>query len=462
MIVRKFVASNTREALRLVRDTLGSDAIILSNRTVDGEIEVMAVAEADFDGSMPLIKAAARSSQPSTSAKAAPSPASQDPVMPAATTSARRGEAQVFRNARVRPVSWPLASGGVAPAAPRSAATPPTPTPTPTPEPAAPASLTDGAVADLLAEVRSLKQMVESQLSGFAWGEVARHNPARAEAMRQWLAAGFSPSLGRKWIEEQAQDLSMTELCAALRLRLHRELQGRVVESDLVEESGTFALVGPTGVGKTTTVAKIGARCAMRHGSQQVAFVTTDSYRIGAEDQLRVYAKLLGTPVFAARDGAELDVTLEDIRRRRLVLIDTIGMGQRDQRLADQLKLFTGDGHKVRRVLVIAANTQISALEDVVKRYGEGGLHGCILTKIDEAVRLGEVLDIVVRHDLPVHYLSNGQRVPEDLHRPNPLYLADRAFRAVGTLPPFEGQERDELALYSAALEMRTQMTDAT
>jgi flagellar biosynthesis protein FlhF len=456
MIVRKFVASNTREALRLVRDTLGSDAIILSNRTVDGEIEVMAVAEADFDGSMPLIKATARSNRQSTSAKAAPAPASPDAAMAAAVKSARRGEAQVFRNARVRPVSWPLASGSATPVAPRMAPT------TPASVPASPAGLTDGAIADLLAEVRSLKQMVESQLSGFAWGEVARHNPARAEAMRQWLAAGFSPSLGRIWIEEQARDLSMTELCAALRLRLHRELQGRVVESDLVEESGTFALVGPTGVGKTTTVAKIGARCAMRHSSQQVAFVTTDSYRIGAEDQLRVYAKLLGTPVFAARDGAELDVTLEDIRRRRLVLIDTIGMGQRDQRLADQLKLFHGDGHKVRRVLVIAANTQISALEDVVKRYGEGGLDGCILTKIDEAVRLGEVLDIVVRHDLPVHYLSNGQRVPEDLHRPNPLYLADRAFRAVGTLPPFEGQERDELALYSAALEMRTQMTDAT
>lgn len=280
--------------------------------------------------------------------------------------------------------------------------------------------------------------------------------------MRQWLAAGFSPGLGRGWLDEMQPGLSPTEICAALRLRLHRELQGRVVESDLVEESGTFALVGPTGVGKTTTVAKIGARCAMRHGSQQLAFVTTDSYRVGAEDQLRIYAKLLGVPVFAARDGAELDVTLEDIRRRRLVLVDTIGMGQRDQRLADQLRLLTGAGHGVRRILVIAANTQLSTLEDVIRRYGEGGLYGCILTKIDEAVRLGEVLDVVVRHQLPVHYLSNGQRVPEDLHRPNPLYLADRAFRSVGRLPPFEGRERDELALYTAALETHINALNAT
>lgn len=417
MIVRKFVAASTREALRLVRDTLGADAIILSNRTVDGEIEVMAVAEADFDGNMPVIS-----------------------TMPPAVAS--RHEAQVFRNARAgatRPRPSPDA-GSLAEAD----------------------ALTGITVSDLLAEMRSLKQLVESQLSGFAWGEVARQDPSRAEALRQWLAAGFSPGLGRGWLDEMQPGLSPTEICAALRLRLHRELQGRVVESDLVEESGTFALVGPTGVGKTTTVAKIGARCAMRHGSQQLAFVTTDSYRVGAEDQLRIYAKLLGVPVFAARDGAELDVTLEDIRRRRLVLVDTIGMGQRDQRLADQLRLLTGAGHGVRRILVIAANTQLSTLEDVIRRYGEGGLYGCILTKIDEAVRLGEVLDVVVRHQLPVHYLSNGQRVPEDLHRPNPLYLADRAFRSVGRLPPFEGRERDELALYTAALETHINALDAT
>jgi flagellar biosynthesis protein FlhF len=450
MIVRKFVASNTREALRLVRDTLGSDAIILSNRTIDGEIEVMAVAEADFDGNMPVIKAnaPARAVTPPPQAQALREP---PPTLQSLAPSLTAAEAQVFRNARVPPVRL------------RPAATPldPEPLPAAASAPSAPAA-SEAVVTDLLAEVRSLKQLVESQLSGFAWGEVARQNPSRAEAMRQWLAAGFSPALGRSWLDQQSIGLSPAELCTALRLRLHRELQGRMVESDLVEETGIFALVGPTGVGKTTTVAKIGARCAMRHGSQQVAFVTTDSYRIGAEDQLRVYAKLLGTPVFAARDGAELDVTLEDIRRRRLVLVDTIGMGQRDQRLADQLRLLTGAGHKVRRILVVAANTQLSTLEDVVNRYGEGGLDGCILTKIDEAVRLGEVLDVVVRHGLPVHYLSNGQRVPEDLHRPNPLYLADRAFRAVGRLPPFEGQERDELALYTAALETRANVADAS
>lgn len=436
MIVRKFVASNTRDALRLVRDTLGSGAIILSNRTIDGEIEVMAVAEADFDGGVPVVKPGSPE----------PPPRQRSPEQ--APTQPRVG-AQVFRNARVRP--------------PRPHPTvPDAAEPGPVPATAAAASaVTESVVSDLLTEVRSLKNLVESQLSGFAWGEVARQNPARAETLRQWLAAGFSPSLGRAWLEEQPAGLSATDLCAGLRLRLHRELQSRVVESDLVEASGTFALVGPTGVGKTTTVAKIGARCAMRHGSQQLAFITTDSYRVGAEDQLRVYAKLLGAPVFAARDGAELDVTLEDIRRRRLVLVDTIGMGQRDQRVADQLRLLTSAGHNVQRILVIAANTQLSTLEDVVKRYGEGGLDGCILTKIDEAVRLGEVLDVVVRHDLSVHYLSNGQRVPEDLHRPNPLYLADRAFRAVGRLPPFEGQERDELALYTAALETRIRAPDA-
>jgi flagellar biosynthesis protein FlhF len=405
MIVRKFVASSTREALRLVRDTLGANAIILSNRTVDGEIEVMAVAEGDFDGNPPDVKV-----MPQVAGRTAP-------------------EAQVFRNARVRRNK-------------------------PVPAPASPIAAADDTVSELVAEVRSLKQLVETQLSGFAWGETARRDPARPDALRQWIAAGFSPDLGRAWLEAMPPGSRSAELCANLRQRVHRELQGCVVESDLVEETGIFALVGPTGVGKTTTVAKIGARCALRHGAAQLAFVTTDSYRVGAEDQLRVYGKLLGAPVFSARDGAELDVTLEDIRRRRLVLVDTIGMGQRDQRLADQLSLLTGAGHEVQRILVLSANTQLSTLEDVVQRYSEGGLAGCILTKIDEAVRLGEVLDTVIRHQLPIHYLSNGQRVPEDLHRPNPLYLADRAFRTVSRLPPVDG-DNGELALYAAALETR-------
>ena len=191
-----------------------------------------------------------------------------------------------------------------------------------------------------------------------------------------------------------------------------------------------FALVGPTGVGKTTTVAKLAAECAVKRGAGSLALVTTDTYRIGAVDQLRIYGKILGVPVFAIRDEADLRATLAELRMRHLVLIDTVGMSQRDRRLADQVALLAGGGSRVRRVLLLSAVAQASVLEDVARAYGGAELAGCILTKVDEALMLGSALDVLVRHRLTLHYVTNGQRVPEDLHRPNPLYLVERAFRA--------------------------------
>jgi flagellar biosynthesis protein FlhF len=222
------------------------------------------------------------------------------------------------------------------------------------------------------------------------------------------------------------------ELNAALRLakaQLQRELPIGAAADGLVERGGVYALVGPTGVGKTTTVAKIAAECALRFGPEQVALVTTDTYRIGAIDQLRIYGRILSAPVFAIRDEADLRQTLANVRARRLVLIDTIGMSQRDQRLAEQIALLAGAGRAVQRVLLLPAVAQSSVLDDVVRAYRGAALAGCILTKVDEAPSLGGALDALLRHRLTLHYVANGQRVPEDLHRPNALYLVERAFR---------------------------------
>jgi flagellar biosynthesis protein FlhF len=196
-----------------------------------------------------------------------------------------------------------------------------------------------------------------------------------------------------------------------------------------------YALVGPTGVGKTTTVAKIAAECALRFGPEQVALVTTDTYRIGAIDQLGIYGRILSAPVFAIRDETDLRQTLANLRARRLVLIDTIGMSQRDQRLAEQVALLAGAGRPVHRVLLLPAVAQPSVLDDVVRAYRGAALAGCILTKVDEAPSLGGALDALLRHRLTLHYVANGQRVPEDLHRPSPLYLVERAFRLASSAP---------------------------
>jgi flagellar biosynthesis protein FlhF len=214
-----------------------------------------------------------------------------------------------------------------------------------------------------------------------------------------------------------------------------------------------YALVGPTGVGKTTTVAKLAARAVLRHGAAKVALVTTDTYRIGAQDQLRIYGRILGTPVFAVRDENDLEMTLSDLSGRHLVFIDTVGMSQRDKRLAEQVALLCGEQRDVKRLLLLGAPSQGVTLEEVARAYSGPGLIGCILTKIDEALTYGPVLDVAIRHELPVHYVTNGQRVPEDLHLANAVYLADRAFRINQPESPFTQDENDYPILMAAALQ---------
>jgi len=172
----------------------------------------------------------------------------------------------------------------------------------------------------------------------------------------------------------------------------------------------------------------------VRHGANSLALLTTDSYRVGAHDQLRIYARILGVSVHTVNGADDMRQALDSLRGKHLVLIDTLGMGQRDARVREHATLL--DLPEIKRLLVLGATAQAETLEEVVRVYrpapdGSGdGFAGCIVTKLDEAVRLGDVLDVVIRHALPLHYLSTGQRVPEDLHVPNVRYLVHRALRS--------------------------------
>jgi flagellar biosynthesis protein FlhF len=276
---------------------------------------------------------------------------------------------------------------------------------------------------------------VEGQLAAFAWNDLRRRDPAKAEVLRRLLEAGIGAALARELTDELPDGLDLSRDLRLTKARLQARLHVASPAQSLVDEGGVYALVGPTGVGKTTTVAKLAADCALKLGAGKLALVTTDTYRIGAVDQLRIYGKILNVPVFAIRNEADLRRTLADLRTRHLVLIDTVGMSQRDRRLADQVALLGGGGRPVRRVLLLAATAQANVLEDVARAYAGKDLAGCILTKLDEALTLGGALDVLVRHGLVLHFVANGQRVPEDLHRPNPLYLVERAFRAAESTP---------------------------
>ncbi|NWG86900.1 MAG: flagellar biosynthesis protein FlhF [Hydrogenophilaceae bacterium] len=439
-MIKKFHAGTTRDALRQVRDALGANAIILSNRRIEGGVEIIAVADMD-------VAALSERAEPVVSAR---------PARPQPTPAPRKPSAQkpMFDEVAITTLTEYLAQRE-APQAPAKeeaaeAAAPP-------PAPAAPAQAEAPAAAEvppvmqeLAREMRLLRSMVEGQLAGFAWSDLTRREPLRAELMKLLIGAGFGTALCNHLIEQLPEGYDLARAEKWLKATLMHNIKIAQGDQDIVNRGGVYALVGPTGVGKTTTVAKLAARAVLKYGADQVALITTDTYRIGAQDQLRIYGRILGTPVYAVRDAKELDLTLADLANKKLVLIDTVGMGQRDKRVAEQVDFLSGHGRRVKRLLLLGAPAQGMTLEEVVRAYSGEGLEGCILTKIDEALTYGPVLDVVLRHQLLVHYVTNGQRVPEDLHLANLLYLVDRAFKLNQPDSPFTLDESDIPVLVAA------------
>ncbi len=364
MMPRTFTGATSREVLRKVRAALGDDAVIVSNVSVAGGIEITALAGDDMPGAERNVTAAL------------PAPAG------------------------------------------------------------------DGMVQHMMREMASMKALMQRELSSMAWSGMKERSPARAAMMQMLLDSGFSPALMRELVGAVQEDATAAVARKLVTTEIQRRLPVTTHEA-LVEQGGVFALIGPTGVGKTTTVAKLAARCVVRHGANSLALLTTDSYRIAAHDQLRIYGRILNVPVHAVKDGDDLKSTLLQLRDKRAVLIDTVGMSQRDKMVAEQAAMLGAGNGQIRRLLLLNASTNAATLDEVIRNYSGGGIHGCIITKIDESASVGAALDSAIRHKLRVHYVTNGQRVPEDVHVPNATYLTERALRvntdaAVHTLRPEE------------------------
>ncbi len=285
-------------------------------------------------------------------------------------------------------------------------------------------------MSGMMSELRAMRGMMESQLAELSWSGTQAREPQKAVVLREMLAAGFSASLSRYLIDKMPANKDAAEAMRWIKTVLARNLTTMADEDTLLDKGGVFALVGPTGVGKTTTTAKLAARCVMRHGPEKLALITTDAYRIGGHEQLRIYGKILGVMVHSVKDEADLRIALKELKNKHTVLIDTIGMSQRDQMVTEQVAMLTGAGADVKRLLCLNATSTNETLAEVVRAYQGSGLHGCIMTKLDEAASIGNVLDVVIRQKLNLHYISNGQRVPEDLHLADRAMLVDRAFRS--------------------------------
>jgi flagellar biosynthesis protein FlhF len=280
-------------------------------------------------------------------------------------------------------------------------------------------------MVEMRKEIQRLRGLMEHQLSGLAWGDFSRQRPARAQIMRRLLSLGVSPDLSRDLLDnlqgEEAAEPLWREALQSFASQLP------IADEDLVERGGAVALIGPTGAGKTTTVAKLAARCALKYGKSQVALITADNFRIGAHDQLRAYSRILDVPLRAVRNGEELEKALEEFSDRHLVLIDTAGVGHRDERLAEQASWLAKPQNGVYSYLVMSATTQLHGLQEVVRSFGRLRPVGCILTKLDESAALGGALSVALSQKLPIAYLCDGQNVPEDLQRARRNNLVNRA-----------------------------------
>ncbi len=263
-------------------------------------------------------------------------------------------------------------------------------------------------------EMTSIRKLLEHQVSGLMWQDMAQKEPQRAVLVTRLLALGLNEQIADQIAGYVPAEYHEAEAWQQATKLIGEQLN--TTQNDIIQRGGVVALVGPTGVGKTTTIAKLAARFAQVNGNDQVALISTDTFRIAGFEQLATYGKIIGCQVKLAKDSQSLDLLLEQLSNKKLILIDTAGMGQRDIRLAENLaNLVSNTRIRIRNYLVLAANSQQQVMQENVERFKKVPLSGCIYTKLDESVSMGEIITTSIQNGLPIGYLTDGQRVPEDI-----------------------------------------------
>ncbi|HEX3604259.1 MAG TPA: flagellar biosynthesis protein FlhF [Steroidobacteraceae bacterium] len=417
MKIKRYTAPSMRAALALVRAEQGPDAVILSSRRSDEGIEV--IAAVDYDEAL-FIDARRQSAAPVIA------PPSRDASPAAATIAPSAPSAPSAPPART---AAPMKSA----ASPKPAAAPRAMPPQAAPRGALAA---DSGYGAMQRELMGLRRLLETGLAGMTWNDKRLREPLKATVLEQLTAMDIAPDVASSLAEFTPRRTSLEDPSHIPLALLAKHLP--IINDPTCVGGGVVALVGPTGAGKTTTIAKLAARWCMLHGSQDLALVSTDGYRIGAREQLMTYARILGAPMHPANGAKELARVLERLKSKKLVLIDTAGMGPRDVRLTEQLAALKYGASRARVLLALPAQAEGQALDEIVSAFVRIKPLGCVLTKVDESASLGAVLSTVLRHQLKIAYVCNGQRIPEDLHASHlkRIWLVREALELARRSPP--------------------------
>ncbi len=396
MQVKRFFAADMRIAMKMIRDELGADAVITGNRRVAGGVELTAVLD------YPMESAATKQPNPALEAelrKTQARLASAHAEMSAPSRGSVGQDRQLLDEK-------PAAAAQAAPVAASS-------------------SFESRAVEAMQSELQGLRELIEVQLGSIAWGQEQSRRPQQAGLWRRLQRIGLPAELSRALLEKVS---TVSEPRQAWRMLLAYLAQSiKVSKVEPLEEGGVIALVGPAGAGKTTTLAKLAARYVLKHGPQSIALASMDNYRIGAQEQLKTLGRILDVPVIQLDPSQPLSKTLAPLARKRLILIDTAGLPAGDSMMKVQLEALADRGIKAKNYLVLPATSQSQVLKATWHNYRRCGLAGCILTKLDEAGSLGDVLGLIISQHLPIAYLADGPRIPDDLHLPRSHQLVSRA-----------------------------------
>lgn len=451
MKIKRFFAKDMRTALAEVKRTIGPDAVIMSNKTVSGGIELVAAYDPD-SAPQQTVEVGRRQNTVTPVEELAGGAEKQQAIADSLESLLKRQQAEAAPEPAQAEVAEVEQVQSPAPASLQ--------------EPIAHVAgqmlaetriLNDAQVAARLAEqdsqmetmrddMSAIRALLEHQVSGLMWQEVERREPMRALLINKLQKLGFTAQVADQISCFIPEGLKKDEAWQQTLDLMQSQIQ--TTSNDILQKGGVVALVGPTGVGKTTTVAKLAARFARRHGPDSVAMITTDTYRIAAAEQLQTYGRIIGCTVKVAKDADELNVVLAQLRQRKLVLIDTAGMSQRDMRLTDQLEVLMRNTRlRIRPYLVLSATAQGAVQEEIVRRFKKLPLSGCIFTKLDECLSIGESLSVSIQNSLPISYLTDGQRVPEDIKVADAGDLIARAEKMAAASAAIEHQFATETDL---------------